>query len=254
VKAQSDNEGCRIAMWSGPRNISTAMMRAFENRPDTVVWDEPLYGPYLHRTAVAHPMAEQIIAQQGKDWRPIIERLRGPVPQGYDVFYQKHMTHHILPEMSRDWITQSGLHNCFLIRDPLFVLASYANKRPGLDFDETDLGYSEQEEIFDRVCDASGEIPPILDAADILKNPQIMLQSLCQRLLIDFSDSMLSWPAGRRDSDGIWSEHWYDSVWQSTGFAPWVEKEVQLPDYLKPIVDRCYPSFDRLAQHKLVAG
>lgn len=251
----ADNiNGCRIAMWSGPRNISTAMMRAFENRPDTVVWDEPLYGPYLHLTGLQHPMADQVIAEQGSDWRPIIDRVAGPIPGGHRVFYQKHMTHHLLAEMRREWITDSGLRNCFLIRDPQSVLASYAHKRPGHDFDESDLGFKEQAEIFDRVCDATGEVPPVLDAVDVLKNPKAMLRALCQSLQIDFSDAMLSWPSGRRDSDGIWSEHWYDSVWQSTGFAPYVDRSVRLPDQLRPMLDRCYPPFHQLHSHRLVTA
>lgn len=251
MNAASNSDGCRIAMWSGPRNISTAMMRSFENRADAVVWDEPLYGPYLHQTGLPHPMAEQVIAEQGSDWRPVIERIAGPIPGGHTVFYQKHMTHHLLPGMSRGWITEAGLQNCFLIRDPASVLASYAHKRPDNNFDESDLGFKEQAEIFDRVCDATGEIPPVLNSVDILKNPKAMLQALCHSLAIDFSETMLSWPSGRRDSDGVWSEHWYDSVWQSTGFAPYVEKPVQLAEQMRPIADRCYPYFRKLEKNKL---
>lgn len=238
----------RIAMWSGPRNISTAMMRAFENRSDTAVWDEPLYGPYLHLTGKTHPMADRIVAEHGSDWRQIVKQIGGPVPDDQSVYYQKHMSHHLLPEMDREWITDTGLQNCFLIRDPASVLASYAHKRPGDEIDAGDLGFIQQAEIFDRVCDATGEYPIVLDAADVLKNPQGMLQLLCQATGIKFSDRMLRWPAGRRISDGVWSEHWYDNVWKSTGFAPWTEPSVQLAEHLKPVADQCYPYFRKLKQ------
>jgi len=242
--------GCRIAMWSGPRNISTAMMRAFENRSDTAVWDEPLYGPYLAATGLAHPMAKQVILEQGSDWRPIVSKIHGPIPDNRQVFYQKHMTHHLLPDIDRDWIMASGLTNCFLIRSPDAVLASYANKRGQDPVSASDLGFVQQAEIFDSITQATGQPPPVFDAVDILKNPEAMLRIVCQETSIEFSENMLKWPKGRRSSDGIWSEHWYDSVWQSTGFAPYVERQVTLPGELQAIADTCYPYFDKLAAFK----
>jgi len=152
--------------------------------------------------------------------------------------------------MDRDWILELGLVNCFLIRSPDAVLASYANKRGEDPISAADLGFVQQAEIFDRVADATGRPPPVFDAADILKNPKAMLQVLCREIGIEFCERMLSWPKGRRPSDGIWSEHWYDSVWQSTGFAPWVERKVVLSPELQAIADTCTPYFDRLAAVK----
>ena len=243
----------RIAMWSGPRNISTAMMRSFENRPDAAVWDEPLYGPYLHETGLPHPMAAEIVAAQGSDWRPIVARLFGPVPNEKPIFYQKHMAHHLLPTMDRNWVTDVRLRHCFLIRDPRLVLASYANKRGGDVISAADLGFEQQLEIFHRVADTTGKPPPVLESADVLKNPKGMLGALCHAVGIEFDEAMLRWPPGRRDSDGVWSEHWYDSVWRSEGFAPYVERKATLTQALTPVADQCRAAYEELFERRLRA-
>ncbi len=206
--------GVRIAMWSGPRNISTAMLRAFENRADSVVWDEPFYAHYLAQTGLNHPMAGEIIAAYETDWRKIAARAAGPVPGGKALFYQKHMTHHLLPHMDLAWL--DGLCNVFLIRQPARVLASYLEKRAEVTLE--DLGLPQQQRLFDRVRQRSGRIPPVLDADDVLADPGAMLGALCQATGVAFDPAMLSWPAGRRDSDGLWAAHWYGAVEKSTGF------------------------------------
>lgn len=237
----------RIAMWSGPRNISTAMMRAWENRSDCDVWDEPLYGHYLHKTGIPHPGAEEIIAYQGTDWRSIIKRCAGDSPRQKTLFYQKHMTLHLLPEMDRNWL--SSMINCFLIREPERVIASYTAVREQATLD--DIGFIQQAELFDFVCETSGEIPPVIDSREFLLNPEAMLRSLSDRLDIAFDENMLAWPSGPRDSDGVWAKYWYDSVWNSTGFGPYVEKPLQLADREQAIADQARPYYERLYQHRL---
>ncbi len=241
-----------IAMWSGPRNISTAMMRSFENRTDTRVWDEPLYGPYLAETGLPHPMAAAVIEEQGVDWQPILKACASKEPREAKVLYQKHMTHHLLPQMPLEWL--DSLVNCFLIRRPDEVLASYHNKREGDTITAMDLGFPQQTRIYEYLVERTGRSPVVLDSADVLKDPEGILRQLCDRTGIEFQDNMLAWPAGRRDSDGVWSEHWYDAVWKSTEFAPWRERDTRVPAHLTQVLDDCLPHYERLVSHKLQLG
>lgn len=239
----------RIAMWSGPRNISTAMMRAWENRPDTAVWDEPFYAYYLAATGLAHPMAADVIAAGETDWRKVVAAALGPVPDGRRIFYQKHMTHHQLPEIDPAWL--DGVANCFLIRDPREVLASYAAKRTEVTLD--DIGMHQQAQIFDAVVDRTGRIPPVLDARDVLQDPARLLSLLCSALDVPFTEAMLSWPPGRRDSDGVWAEHWYAAVESSTSFAPYRPREPELDETLEALAEASLPHYQRLYAHRLGA-
>jgi len=239
----------RIAMWSGPRNISTAMMRSFENRPDTTVVDEPFYAAYLAETGFDHPMREAVLASQPTDWREVARSLTEEAPGGAPVFYQKHMTHHMLPGFGLDWT--SKCRNAFLIRDPRRVLASYAKKRerPTL----ADIGVERQGELFDREADRLGRAPPVVESADVLRDPKATLSRLCEALGIAFSDAMLAWPAGRRDSDGVWAAAWYDAVERSTGFEPPSDlaEPPALDDGLRRVADQAWPYYERLAAFAL---
>ncbi|WP_262692289.1 sulfotransferase-like domain-containing protein [Kordiimonas aestuarii] len=238
----------RIAMWSGPRNISTAMMRSFENRADTVVVDEPLYATYLAATGIDHPGREEVLVSQSTDWRQIVETLTGPVPDGASVFYQKHMCHHMLPDMGRDWL--EALDHAFLIRDPRLMLASYVKTREEVTL--TDLGLEAQLEIFEREADKLGKAPPVIESADVLRNPEGKLRKLCAALRILFDDAMLSWPAGRRDSDGVWAPYWYRNVEASTGFmAPKKEETPVLAPHLARIADAAMPIYETLSRYRL---
>ena len=198
----------RIAMWSGPRNISTAMMRAWGNRGDTAVWDEPLYAFYLHRTGIDHPGAGEVIAAGDTDWRRVVAVVTGPVPDGKPIYFQKHMTHHMLDEVDRGWLAH--MRNCFLIRDPREVIASYARTRPEVTLN--DVGVLQQAEIFAHARRSTGAAPLVLDSRDVLEAPRAMLTALCAALDVSFSERMLSWPAGPRGSDGVWARYWYDAV------------------------------------------
>ena len=230
-------------MWSGPRTVSTALMRSFGNRADTVVVDEPLYGYYLARTGIDHPGREQIIGSMPGDWRSVLKSLtRDPLPPGKSVSYQKHMTHHLLPEVDRRAL--AGLTHAFLIRDPRQLLASYARvrSRPGL----ADLGLEQQAEIF---ATFGG---PVIDSADILRAPRAALEALCGALGIGFDPAMLCWPAGPRPTDGVWAPYWYDTVWRSTGFGPYREPaSADLPPELEPLAAQCQPFYEELAAHRL---
>ena len=231
----------RVAMWSGPRNISTAMMRSFGSRADTVVVDEPLYAHYLAVTGIDHPGRDAILASQPTGWPDVAAALTGPLPGEPAVFYQKHMTHHLLPEIGRDWL--GGLTHAFLIRDPAHVVASYARVRgePTLD----DLGFPQQLEIF-RTFGG-----PVVDSADVLKDPAGTLRRLCAALGLAFDPAMLSWAPGPRAADGVWAPHWYAAVHASTGFAPYDPRPVEVPDRLRPLVEAAQPYYDELAAHRL---
>ena len=237
----------RIAMWSGPRNISTAMMRAWGNRPDTFVIDEPFYASYLKATGKGHPGADKVIASGETDWRKVIAQLIGLIPNARQIFFQKQMAHHLLPEMDREWL--GAVTNCFLIRDPREVIASYIKKRedPAL----ADLGFIQQAEIFDFVRTRANSIPPIVDAKDVLENPERMLRLLCEAVGVEFSESMLSWPPGLRETDGIWARHWYGEVAKTTSFQPYRPRHAEVPARLQEIHDRCRECYDRLYQWRL---
>lgn len=237
----------RIAMWSGPRNISTAMMRSFENRPDCVVVDEPFYAAYLAETGLQHPMRDEVLASQPTDWREVVaelDRLSGPV------VYEKQMAHHMLDGMALDWTRDRT--NAFLIRDPAEVLASYVQKRGTVTL--ADIGVVRQREIFEREADRLGHAPPVVRGADVLASPQGVLARLCERLEIPFEAAMLRWPAGPRDSDGVWAPAWYDSVERSTGFEPPTRDAYPpLPDELRRTADAARPHYEAMAAHRIEA-
>ena len=238
----------RIAMWSGPRNISTAMMRSFENRPDTAVVDEPFYAAYLAATGIDHPMRKEVLASYSSDWREVVALVLGPVPDGREIFYQKHMTHHMLDGFDRSWI--ASCCNAFLIRSPDRVLASYTEKRPHANL--ADIGFVQQWELFEREADRLGKAPPVIEGEDVLAQPREALTALCAALDIPFSERMLHWPSGPRATDGVWAPVWYASVEKSTGFAPQRKSEPKaLSQELQEIAYAARPYYERLAAHKL---
>jgi hypothetical protein len=243
----------RLAMWSGPRNISTAFMRAWGNRGDTVVVDEPFYAHYLDVTGLDHPGREEILERHERDWRRVVESLLAPVPAGIRILYQKQMSHHLLPHMGREWLDR--VTNAFLIREPRPMLASLQEKLG--DFDLPATGLPQQVEIFEHVVKRTGRAPPVLDADDLLRDPARMLRALCESLGVPFTDRMLRWPAGRRDTDGVWAKHWYHRVEASTGFeAPDATADVPpraLPARLAAIEAECRPLYERLRRHRLRA-
>lgn len=252
----------RIAMWSGPRNISTALMRSFGSRADAVVVDEPFYAAYLARTGLQHPMRAEVLASQPQDWREVVTQLFGALPEGRRVQYQKHMTHHMLPEIGRTWLTECK--SAFLIREPAAVLASYVQKRA--DVSLLDIGLPQQLEIFQQVSDKLGQPAPVIDSDDVLENPRGVLSQLCAALDLDFDEAMLQWPAGPRDTDGAWAPAWYDAVERSTGFGPPKPKpelktasaahsghDPALTDALRALTEQAQPYYDALARYRIRA-
>jgi hypothetical protein len=232
----------RIAMWSGPRTLSTAMMRSWENRPDTVVLDEPLYSYYLSATGLDHPGRAAVIASQPCDWRTVVDAItRDPLPAGASICYQKHMTHHLLDEVERRLL--APLRHAYLIRDPRRLLASYSLVRtePTLD----DLGLRQQVGLFREFGG------PVIDSRDVQARPEAALRALCQALGVDFDPAMLSWPAGPRDSDGVWAPYWYDSVRASRSFSPPPPARDDVPEKLLPLLETCLPYYDELARERL---
>jgi hypothetical protein len=237
----------RIAMWSGPRNISTAMMRSWGNRPDTFVCDEPLYAHYLQATGVSHPGADEVMQHQETDWRKVVNHLIEFEAPGKSIYYQKHMTHHLLPDIDRSWLDR--LQNCFLIRDPREVITSYVKKNPHIEL--ADTGFPQQSDIFRWVRARTGMTPPVVDARDVLSDPRRTLGLLCDALRIDFRESMLEWPPGLRDSDGVWAKYWYHEVEKSTSFQPYRPKSDRVPEPLQPMLAQCAVFYEELYRYRI---
>ncbi|MCY3900337.1 MAG: hypothetical protein OXF86_17300 [Caldilineaceae bacterium] len=238
----------RIAMWCAPRTISTALMRAWENRPDTTVIDEPFYAHYLQVTGIDHPASDEIIASYENDWRVVARTLtEDPLPGGATVWYQKHMAHHMLDHIELNWLDK--LTNCFLIRSPVEVITSYIKVRsqPTL----LDLGFPQLLRLFDTVRRNTGSIPPVIDSQDVLEDPQGTLMLLCEAVAVPFSEKMLSWPPGRRDSDGLWAPYWYAAVEESTGFAPYRPKNEQPPPQLQDLLAQAQAAYEDLYRFRL---
>jgi hypothetical protein len=231
----------RVAMWSGPRNISTAIMRAFENRPDTVVVDEPLYAAYLARTGIDHPAREEVLRSQPTDVGSAVAALSDPLPPGRRVHYAKQMAHHVSRDMDLDWTL--AFSNVLLIRDPREVVASYVRSRESCE--PEDIGLPQQGWLLE-LWDERGLEVPILDAGDFLRSPEAYLRWLCGWLDIPFTARMLLWPAGPRESDGVWAPHWYAAVWASTGFEPWRPRGTALSDHDAAVAEACRPVYEEL--------
>ena len=240
----------RIAMWSGPRNLSTAMMRSFSSRQDTFVSDEPFYGCYLATSGAGHPMREETIAAMDCNWPSVMESLSGDPPDGSPIWYQKHMWHHMVGPIGYDDF--EGFSHAFLIREPERMIASYLRKRESAAFE--DFGLDRQAEFFEREAQRRGGPPPVVDANDVLADPAGVLSKLCDALGIRPEPAMLSWPPGRRQTDGIWAAHWYKAVEESTGFGPPETDPVELPPEARRLAERCRPYYARLAAHRIRPG
>lgn len=237
----------RIGMWSGPRNISTALMRSWGSREEAYVTDEPLYAHYLHHTGADHPAREEILASQHQDWRRVVAWLTGPMPEGHTVWYQKHMGHHLTAEVEHDWILQ--LTNCFLIRRPSEMITSYIKIVP--EPTPHDLALPQQVELFETIRRETGSAPPVIDSRDVLENPERILTLLCAALGLAFDPAMLAWEPGLRATDGAWARHWYSSVSQTTTFGPYRPKKEAPPAELESVVRECDEYYQLLYNHRL---
>ena len=244
----SDHDPIYLAMWSGPRNISTAMMRSWGSRSDTFVCDEPFYAHYLQVTRRSHPGADEVIANGETDWRRVVQYLTGSIPQQKRIFYQKQMTHHLLPQIDRAWLRL--VTNCFLIRDPREVIISYLKKNDELNLE--DIGFVQQLEIFNWVREQTGTIPAVIDARDVLENPRRILMLLCESVGVGFSEAMLSWTPGLHETDGIWAKHWYNEVLTSTAFRkPSARNAEPVPERVRDVYEKAREFYEQLYQHRL---
>lgn len=237
----------RIAMWSGPRNLSTAMMYAFAARADMAVIDEPFYAAYLAATGLDHPMREEVLHSQPTDPAIVAAALSGPIPSKKPNFYQKHMCQHMLPGVPRDWMRD--VVNVFLIRHPARVISSFGAKYGAMTLD--DIGFSQQTELFDHVR-ALGQQPIVIDSADIRRNPEGMLRALCAAIGLSWDPAVLSWPVGPHPDDGVWAPVWYEAVHRSTGFAGPESALPVLPEARSEILAAALPHYERLVALKLV--
>ena len=229
-----------IAMWSGPRNLSTAMMRSFGSRGDCVVWDEPFFAPFLAATGKAHPGREETLVAHETD--PAIVARRCAAQSSAPLYFQKHMPHHMLPEFPLDWAAQAT--HFFLLRHPQRVIASYAKGRAEFDLD--DLGFTAQHRLWKQLgC------PPVIQSETILNDPEIALSALCERINIPFDPAMLSWRSGPREEDGAWAPWWYERVWRSTGFASPTSELPQIAPCHEALLSACLPAYETLAAHAI---
>jgi hypothetical protein len=237
----------RIAMWSGPRNLSTAMMRSFGSRSDTFVSDEPFYGCFLKETDADHPMREETIAAMDCDWQSVMTAIREEAPDGSPIWYQKHMWHHMAGPVGYDDF--AGFTHAFLIREPERMIASYLRKRDSAAFEG--FGMDRQAEFFEREADRLGHAPPVVDANDVLADPEAVLSKLCEALGISWHPAMLRWAPGPRETDGPWAPHWYGAVEKSTGFGAPETGAVELIDDARRLAERCRPYYERLAAYRI---
>ncbi len=234
----------RIAMWSGPRNISTAMMRSFASRDDCAVTDEPFYGAYLKQSGDPHPMATEVIADMDCDWQSVVDAMCGAIPEGKAVWYQKHMPHHMID--GTDIMDFPDHTHAFLIRDPRLVAASYAAKNELTE--ARFLGYAQLVDYHKRISDHLGRAAPVADSNAILSDPEHQISSLCAALGLSWQPAMLSWQKGPHRSDGIWASHWYNAVLDSTGFgAP--TPFTDLPAAAQRIADECRSDYEYLLEY-----
>lgn len=240
----------RLAMWSGPRTVATALMRSFEARGDTKVVDEPLYAHYLKVTGVQHPGFAQVIESGDCDWRRVARHLTTcEVASGTRVHFQKHMSQHLLDGMQGTWL--DSLTHAFLIREPRAMLHSLHRVWPNPTL--ADTGLPQQVAIFERVCERTGDTPPVLDSSDLLRDPTAILAATCERLGLPFTEQMLNWPKGPRATDGPWGSHRYATVRQSTGFHAEASRTVDLAPELEPLFESCQALYEKLYVHRLVA-
>jgi hypothetical protein len=238
----------RVNCWSGPRNVSTALMRSFAQRADTRAVDEPLYGHYLLTTGAPHPGRDELVEILETDARVIVdETILGPCDRA--VLFCKQMVHHLTPDLDLAFLDRCV--NVLLIRDPAEVISSLVHQLPEPTM--RDVGLARQLELFEDLV-ARGQEPPVLDAREVLLDPERVLRELCDPLGIAWDPAMLSWPAGPHPEDGVWAPYWYDKLWESTGFAPYRPKNAEVPESCRGLLEECRRPYDELRRHAITAA
>ena len=231
----------KIACWSGPRNISTALMRSWSSRIDTFVSDEPFYAYYLKEKKLKHPMYEEIINHYPNTYDEVVKSITGKIPQSKKIWYQKHMAHHLINLEDIEWI--KGFHNCFLIRHPKDVINSYIKKNKFYHVDE--LGYPQQYGLI-QYLDSIKEKFIVIDSKILLKNPEKILNQWCNLVGIEFDKRMLKWKKGTHYSDGIWSKHWYNNVIKTNSFSNYGKKDINIPSKYKNIYEDALDIYNKI--------
>lgn len=231
----------KVACWSGPRNISTALMRSWSSRGDSFVSDEPLYAYYLKNTQLKHPMYQEIIEHYPNNYEDVVTSLSGEIPNGKDCWYQKHMAHHLIDLSNMSWI--KNFENCLLIRHPRDVIKSYTKKNTLNHVDE--LGYSQQYKIM-KYLDSVDKKFIVIDSNILLNNPKKILSRWCSSINLEFDISMLSWEKGNYPQDGIWWKHWYDNVITTTHFQKFSNNQDKLDKKYQPIYDEALDYYNKL--------
>jgi len=228
------------------------MMRAWENRSDTTVWDEPFYAYYLAQTQRQDPMAAEVLQTGETEWQAVVDRLCTPPTAGLQ--YHKHITTHTLPSDSLDWLgTTSGMQHVFLIREPERVVASF-NKLFNVAAEEElaeHIGFAQQLRIYNAVLELTDQKPLVIDSTQFLHDPSKYLTAVCDSLGVPFEQAMLSWPEGARDSDGVWGSHWYHSVWKSTHFGKPRSELPELTDAQASVADRCRDAYETMLKNAI---
>ncbi|WP_233351609.1 sulfotransferase [Hyphomonas sp. GM-8P] len=235
----------RIAMWSGPRNMSTTMMRSFGARPEAVCVDEPFYAAWLTASGEVHPMQEETLASQSSDPAVVAGEMLAPLPPGKTLHYQKQMTHHMLESFPLDWV--SDVRHAFLVRHPGRVIASYTKKMSDVSLEA--IGVPQQERLYREITERTGKAPPVVDSDRLLADPPEVLPRLCDALGIDWDPAMLGWAPGAKPEDGAWAPHWYDAVWKSSGFGPPPGERPALRGRSADIEKEALESYERLLRN-----
>ena len=233
-----------ICLWSGPRNVSTALMYSFAQRKDTRVVDEPLYGHYLRVTGIAHPGRDEVMAAVDCDGDRVMRRLLDGHGPGDGYLFLKQMAHHLV-ELDLSFLERTL--NIFLIRDPQQMLPSLTIQLPEAGL--ADTGLKRQWLLYQALADA-GQDPVVIDSRELLLDPPGVLETLCSRIGMPWTDAMLSWDAGPREEDGVWAPYWYHAVHESTGFSAYVHKTA-FPEALRPLLEECAPWYDKLFAHAI---
>ena len=235
-----------VCLWSGPRNVSTALMYSFAQRQDTQVVDEPLYGHFLRVSGAEHPGREEVLANVPTDGNAVMQELLGR-DCGKKILFMKQMAHHLV-DIKQDFLLQTT--NVFLVRDPREMLPSLTIQLPEAQLSDT--GLATQWQLFERLTEA-GQAPAVLDSKELLLDPAGVLQKLCEHLQVPFTADMLSWDAGARAEDGIWAPYWYHAVHKSSGFSQYVAKQ-DFPAHLNALLAECEPWYQKLFTHAIKAN
>jgi len=232
-----------IALWSGPRNVSTALMYSFANRGDVKVYDEPFFGYFLKHTGVWRPSRDEVLAQMEPDFDKVLE---GVLKESKSKrLFLKNMANHL---EGQEMASLKHYDNVILTRKPDSVIASFTRQieQPTA----LDLCYAHQLQIIEYL-EQEGIPYLIVDSDDLRKSPVLELKRLSEFADLPFTDNMLRWPAGARPEDGVWAKYWYHNVHKSIGFMPFEDKQYAIPEHLQPLYETVYSQYQQIKAHQV---